>query len=202
MPACGQRSYKVRPEPGADGAETEAQGDPWGWRDGQQDRVRESADGHPLFLSQTWPWRRNLQSMQNAQRRALLLRTQAGAMRRQRVGSRSPLTATAESIKRLQDIEVGFRCQGASLTRLGVCPFLGTQYFCPDLVPFWVLEGLSFTPWSQKVLPSQPPVFSVLSMVPAVYLEQCWEEEKKTVNRGQSCPHGAHSLMQRRQVVN
>uniref|UniRef100_A0AC11D9Y5 HAUS augmin like complex subunit 5 n=1 Tax=Ovis aries TaxID=9940 RepID=A0AC11D9Y5_SHEEP len=27
--------------------ETEAQGDPWGWRDGQQDRVRESADGHP-----------------------------------------------------------------------------------------------------------------------------------------------------------
>lgn len=27
--------------------ETEAQGDPWGWRDGQQNGVRESADGHP-----------------------------------------------------------------------------------------------------------------------------------------------------------
>ena len=73
---------------------------------------------------------RNLQSMQDTQRRALLLRAQAGAMRRQQRGLQDPTQRLQNQLKRLQDIErwaSGVR--GASLTSLGVCPFLETQCY-------------------------------------------------------------------------
>ncbi|XP_040108871.1 HAUS augmin-like complex subunit 5 isoform X2 [Oryx dammah] len=47
----------------------------------------------------------NLQSMQDTQRRALLLRAQAGAMRRQQRGLQDPMQRLQNQLKRLQDIE-------------------------------------------------------------------------------------------------
>ncbi|XP_068384627.1 HAUS augmin-like complex subunit 5 isoform X4 [Eschrichtius robustus] len=46
-----------------------------------------------------------LQSMQDTQRRALLLRAQAGAMRRQRRGLQGPMQQLQNQLKHLQDIE-------------------------------------------------------------------------------------------------
>ncbi|XP_057568298.1 HAUS augmin-like complex subunit 5 isoform X3 [Hippopotamus amphibius kiboko] len=84
--------------------ETEAQGDPWGWTDGQQNGVRESTDGHPVSLTDM-AMEQALQSMQDTQRRALLLRAQAGAMRRQQRGLQDPMQRLQNQLKRLQDIE-------------------------------------------------------------------------------------------------
>ena len=47
----------------------------------------------------------NLQSMQDTQRRALLLRAQAGAMRRQQRELQDPMQRLQNQLKRLQDIE-------------------------------------------------------------------------------------------------
>ncbi|OWK15734.1 HAUS5 [Cervus elaphus hippelaphus] len=47
----------------------------------------------------------NLQSVQDTQRRALLLRAQAGAMRRQQRGLQDPMQRLQNQLKRLQDIE-------------------------------------------------------------------------------------------------
>lgn len=46
-----------------------------------------------------------LQSMQDTQRRALLLRAQAGAMQRQQRGLQGPIQQLQNQLKHLQDIE-------------------------------------------------------------------------------------------------
>lgn len=72
----------------------------------------------------------NLQSVQDTQRRALLLRAQAGAMRRQQRGLQDPMQRLQNQLKRLQDIERwASGIQGASLTRLGIQTSLETQCF-------------------------------------------------------------------------
>ena len=70
----------------------------------------------------------NLQRMQDTQRRALLLRAQAGAMQRQQRELQDPMQRLQNQLKRLQDIERwASGVQGASLTRVGIQTFLETQ---------------------------------------------------------------------------
>lgn len=84
--------------------ETEAQGNPCGWTDGQQKGYWEGTDDHsapPTDMAME----QALQSMQDTQRHALLLRAQAGAMRRQQHGLQHPMQWLQNQLRRLQDIE-------------------------------------------------------------------------------------------------
>lgn len=59
-----------------------------------------------------------LQSIQDTQRRALLLRAQAGAMRRQQQGLQDPMQRLQNQLRRLQDIERwASGAQGPAFTR-------------------------------------------------------------------------------------
>lgn len=84
--------------------ETEAQGDSWGWTDGQQNRYWGATDDHPVPPTEI-AMEQVLQSMQDTQRHALLLRAQAGAMRRQQRGLQRPLQWLQNQLRLLQDIE-------------------------------------------------------------------------------------------------
>lgn len=84
--------------------ETEAQGNSCGRTDGQQKGYWEGTDDHSapptdMAMEQV------LQSVQDTQRHALLLRAQAGAMRRQQRGLQHPIQWLQNQLGRLQDIE-------------------------------------------------------------------------------------------------
>lgn len=87
-----------------------------------------------------------LQSIQDTQRRALLLRAQAGAMRRQQRGLQDPTQRLQNQLRRLQDIERwASGAQGRAVTRLGRQTFsLETPLLCLD--PFLGSRILSCTP--------------------------------------------------------
>lgn len=68
------------------------------------EKMSSSADGHPISLIDM-AMAQALQSIQDTQRRALLLRAQAGAMRRQQRGLQDPMQRLQNQLKRLQDVE-------------------------------------------------------------------------------------------------
>ncbi|KAK2088235.1 HAUS augmin-like complex subunit 5 [Saguinus oedipus] len=85
--------------------DTEAQGNPGGQKMGSS-RIwgREGADGYPVPPTDM-AMERALQHTQDTQRRALLLRAQAGAMRRQQHRLRDPMQRLQNQLRRLQDME-------------------------------------------------------------------------------------------------
>ncbi|KAL0610208.1 HAUS augmin-like complex subunit 5 [Plecturocebus cupreus] len=85
--------------------DTEAQGNPEGRKMGSSRMWgREGADGYPVPPTDT-AMEQALQHTQDAQRRAVLLRSQAGATRRQQHRLRDPMQRLQNQLRRLQDME-------------------------------------------------------------------------------------------------
>ncbi|XP_036895518.1 HAUS augmin-like complex subunit 5 isoform X2 [Sturnira hondurensis] len=84
--------------------ETEAQGDSQGWMMGSRTGVGEVLMAMPIPHTDI-AMEQALQSMQDTQRHALLLRAQAGAMRRQQRGLQQPMQWLQNQLRHLQDME-------------------------------------------------------------------------------------------------